>query len=115
MSDLLTLFNLLITLCFVIGTIVAYKNGLAKATEEIQTRVIAALQSEIQSLKDRLETLEKENTRLNHVLTTIRMALKRRGLVITIDGELVSIHDQSGGTTTHFAGISNPSTDKEDV
>lgn len=113
MSDMLTLFNMVITLGLIIGAIVAYRNGLARATDEIQSRVIMTLQSEIQALKDRLESLEKENTRLSQVIMTIRTALKRRGLHITIDGELVSIYDQTGATT-HITSMAKPSTDEED-
>lgn len=99
MQNFLTLLNIAVTLGLVAGGIVAYHQGLARTADEVQERVINALQHEIQSLQDRLAALEKENTRLSQVIMTIRAALKQRGLHITIDGELVSIHDRSGNIT----------------
>ena len=61
--------------------------------------MINALESEINALKDRLGELEKENARLTHVIATIRSALKRRGLIVSVDGELVSIRDRAGKLT----------------
>ena len=82
-----------------IGGAAAFRHGFTRTANEVQERVINALQSEIDSLKDRLAQLEIENTRLTHIIATIRAALRRRGLHITIDGELVSIRDREGKLT----------------
>jgi hypothetical protein len=99
MQDLLSLANLLITLALIAGAFVAYHHGFARTADEVKARVISAMQHEIDTLKDRLTTLEKENLRLSQIIGTIRLALQQRGLHVTIDGELVSIHDQSGYCT----------------
>ena len=99
MFSFLSILNLIATLALLLGGILAYHHGFTRTVSEVQERVIHALQSEIGSLQDRIEALEKENTRLSHVITTIRSALKKRGLHVTIDGELVSIHDQAGQLT----------------
>ncbi|MBX5450669.1 hypothetical protein [Thermogemmatispora sp.] len=96
MQELLNLTNVLITLALITGAFAAYHHGFARTADEVKARVISVMQHEIDALKDRLATLEKENLRLSQIIDTIRLALQQRGLHITIDGELVSIHDQSG-------------------
>lgn len=101
----LSVLNLLITIGLVIGGIAAYRYGFTRTTNEVQERVIHALQSEIQSLYDRIEALERENTRLNYVLSTMCTALKQRGLHVTIDGDIVSIQDYRGDSYSYNARI----------
>ena len=97
----LSLINLLFTLCLMIGGVVAYRQGFTRTANEVQARVINALQSEIQSLHDRIAALEKENTRLSYTLTTMCLALKQRGIHVTIDGDIVSIQDRFGESYTY--------------
>lgn len=99
MTEILSIFNLVLCVGLAIGGLAAFRNGFARTANEVQERVINALESEINALKDRLGELEKENARLTHVIATIRTALRRRGLFVTIDGELVSIRDHSGKLT----------------
>nr|BBH95019.1 hypothetical protein KTA_32180 [Thermogemmatispora argillosa] len=99
MQDFLSLTNVFITLALITGAFVAYHHGFARTADEVKARVISVMQHEIDALKDRLATLEKENLRLSQIIGTIRLALQQRGLYITIDGELVSIHDQRGYCT----------------
>ncbi len=99
LTNLVPVFNTILILCASLGALWAYRNGIAKTLNEVQDRVINALKNEIEACKDRLDRVEKENERLNQLLSTIRSALRQRGLYITIDGEMVSIHDQQGSTT----------------
>ena len=92
MVEPLTILNLSMTLCLLIGGIVAYRHGFARTANEVQERVIHALQSEIQALHDRIAALEQENTRLNYTINTICTSLKQRGIHVTIDGDIISIH-----------------------
>lgn len=92
MMEPLTLINLSMTICLIIGGIVAYRHGFARTANEVQERVIHALQSEIQALHDRIAVLEQENTRLNYTITTICTSLKQRGVHVTVDGDIISIH-----------------------
>lgn len=92
MIEPLTLINLSMTICLIIGGIVAYRHGFARTANEVQERVIHALQSEIQALHDRIAVLEQENTRLNYTITTICTSLKQRGVHVTVDGDIISIH-----------------------
>ncbi len=97
----LSLINLVITLCLTVGAVAAYRHGFTRTANEVQERVIHALQSEIQTLHDRIGALEKENSRLGYTLTTMCQALKQRGIHVTIDGDIVSIQDHSGTSYTY--------------
>jgi uncharacterized protein (UPF0335 family) len=66
---------------------------------EVQERVISALNSELTTLADRIESMERENIRLHQIIATICTALKRRGIAVTIEGDMVNIRDQSGTHT----------------
>ncbi len=101
----LNILYLVITLGVVIGGLVAFRisvhrtnSELHKTAGEIQERVITALQGEIDSLKDRIDELEKENIKLRQTLGLIKKALSKRGLTITIEGDLVSISDAQGSS-----------------
>ena len=61
-------------------------------------------------LNKRLDEAEKESTRLNHIISTIYAALKARGIYVTIDGEMITIRDNGGSTTTQ---INNGSKDHD--
>ena len=111
MQNFLTVLNLVTTFGLIVGGVLAYHHGFARTANEVQERVIHLLQSEIGALQDRIDALEKENTRLSHVIMTIRTSLKRRGLHITIDGELVSIRDKTG--LTQSARIHGSKNDSE--
>jgi uncharacterized protein YpiB (UPF0302 family) len=99
MTDMLSVLNLVLCIGLAVGGVAAFRHGFTRTANEVQERVIHALESEIGSLKDRLSEIEKENTRLGEIIATIRTAMKRRGLLVTIDGELVSIRDESGHFT----------------
>lgn len=105
--ELLTLINLSMTICLIIGSVVAYRYGFARTANEVQERVIHALQSEIQTMHERIAALEHENTRLNYTITTICTSLKQRGVHVTIDGDIISIHghfDEGYSYSTRIQG-----------
>lgn len=99
MSNILSIFNLMFCIGLAVGGLAAFRHGFTRTANEVQERVINALESEINALKDRLGELEKENARLTQVIATIRTAMRRRGLVVSVDGELVSIRDRLGKLT----------------
>jgi hypothetical protein len=88
---------------FGIAAVVAFfavKNGVMKSANEAQSSTIDAMRDEIQLLRERVEDTEKENMRLEQIIDTICAALKKRGLVISIQGEMINIQDKRGGSTT---------------
>ena len=100
LTNTLSIFSILLTICGILGGIVAFRSGISRTANEVQERVINALESELAQLRQRLDDLKEENTRLKHTIETICAALKSRGLAVTIEGDMVSIHDGSGSSTT---------------
>lgn len=105
MNELLPYLNLSMVVLIALGGVMAFRYSIARTSSEIQERVIHALQSEIQSLQDRIAAIEKENVRLQQIVGIIKAALKKRGVTVTIDGDLVSIHDEKSGDTTQASRI----------
>src|SRR5579875_3277578 len=77
-----------------------HAQGRQQQAGAIQSQVIDALKAELETLQRRLEALEKENTRLEQTMGLIKHALRKRGLAISIDGDLVTIRDEHGGSQT---------------
>jgi hypothetical protein len=92
-SWLLAIFTLLLG----VGGFFALRHGSAKQAAEVEDRVIKALQVEIESLRRKVDDLEKDNSRLSQALDTIRRGLRQRGLKITIEGDMVTFEDASSG------------------
>lgn len=94
---------LLISIATVFGWVKVYRSAVHKAVSElqlkaseIQANINEALQSEITLMKDKITELERENIQLKQQLGFVRKALSKKGLAITIDGELVNVSiDQS--------------------
>ena len=99
MYNFLSILNLVLAIGTVIGGIMAYRHGFTRTANEVQERVIHALTSELSALTARIESMEKENIRLHQIIATICTALKRRGIAVTIEGDMVNISDQSGTHT----------------
>ena len=99
MSNFLSILNLVLLIATTLGGILAFRHGFTRTANEVQERVIAALNSELAALASRIESMEKENIRLHQIIATICAALKRRGIAVTIQGDMVNIHDQSGTHT----------------
>ena len=84
----------------VIGGIYLVKSGVGKQVDDAQQRAMTALKTEVDILRSRVTDQEKENTRLTLIVDTITAALEDRGMVVTIRGKMVYIHDSKGGSTT---------------
>ncbi|WP_136625291.1 hypothetical protein [Dictyobacter kobayashii] len=97
--DVLSLLNLLLTIGAILGGVLAYRGGMARTANHIQERVINALEAELTGMRARLEDMKAENTRLSLIIDTICVALRRRGIAVSIDGDMVSISDHSGAST----------------
>lgn len=96
MNDLYTTFSivsLILTICGIVGGYVAFKYGIARTANDVQEHVINALRNEIDVMRNRIEDLENENLRLDQVILTICEALKKRGLIVHIDGSIVTVSD----------------------
>src|SRR5947199_10864540 len=99
MLNFLSIVNLVLLIATTLGGILAFRHGFTRTANEVQERVIAALNSELAALASRVESMEKENVRLHQIIATICAALKRRGIAVTIQGDMVNIRDGSGTHT----------------
>lgn len=92
--------NIVIALGTLAGGYIAFRHGFNKQASEIQERVIDALETEMNTLRVKINTLEKDNEHLRKIIDLITQALNTRGWKITIDGDIVSVNDNSGGSHT---------------
>ena len=99
MENLFSTINLILTIATIIGGIIVYRSSLARTANEVQERVIHALESELTSMRGKLDAMKAENTRLSLVIDIICAALRNRGIAVSIDGDMVSIKDGNGNDT----------------
>jgi hypothetical protein len=97
--DLLSTVNFALTIGGIIGGIIAYRSGVERSANQVQEHVISALDAELSSLHAKIDDLKAENTRLCLIIDVICAALRRRGLAVSIDGDIVSISDLHGEST----------------
>jgi transposase len=110
---LLYLYNALITLAGLIGGFFAFRKGHSGQLIQIKDETITAMQQQINAIKAQLELLQRENERQGLVIQTIQVALKKRGIFITIDGDMVTISDASGSYSFIQPTTSEPANKKE--
>lgn len=91
----------------IVGAFFIIKSGRLQNANTAQSSAISAMQSEMAVMKTRIEDKDEENERLNKkiihlelTIDTICTALKRRGLIISVQGEMVNIEDKRGNSTT---------------
>lgn len=87
-------------LAAIVGGIYIAKSGVSQKASEAQQSAIDAMQAELSTLRGKVEDITKDKYRLEQTIETICSALRMRGLVITIQGEMVNIADNNGSTTT---------------
>ena len=105
LSGLLTTGTILIVAA--IGGFWLIKSGLGKTVNDANKdainalgATITALQADSQRFERKIDDLTKENAQLRLTMDTVRAALKTRGLIITIDGEMVIIDTLDGKSST---------------
>jgi cell division protein FtsB len=98
--NLTSVINTIMMIIMVFGGFFVLKGSIGKAANLAQQSAITAQQSELDTLRSRLDDLKEENSRLQHILQTICAALKSQGIAITIDGEMVHIRNDKGGSTS---------------
>ncbi len=83
-----------------VGGFFALKRGKRVDSAAMQNDAILALQAQVASMKDELRDLKDENTRLKQTLETVKLALLRRGIHVTIDNETIIVTDKNEEVTT---------------
>lgn len=87
----------LLTLLLSIGGFFTLRRGASKQAQEVADRVIAGLTAEVDTLRRRIDDLEKERSTQDNVIKTIRYLLKQYDLKVTIGpGDMVTISDSNG-------------------
>lgn len=103
-------------LVLIVGSFYVVKNGVGKTVSKAnQDAIIAlnatiiALQSDVSTLRSKVEDVTKDKIRLEQTIDTICLALKSRGLMITVQGEMVNIDtlDGKSSTVTRIQGNRN--------
>ncbi len=64
-----------------------------------QQRLMSTMKDEIDGLRRKVDDTTKDNTRMKQTIDTICQALKKQGLIITIDGDLIIIGNSKGDNT----------------
>jgi len=99
-SDILPVLQSILLLATLAGGVLVFRSTRRSSIMQIQNDTITALQQQIDALKDRQEALEKENEHLKYLSETTVAALKQKGIVITVEGEMVTIEDALGGRSS---------------
>jgi hypothetical protein len=92
----------------ILGGFYLIKSGIGKTVTKSQQdainalqATIIALQSDVSILRTKIEDVTKDKIKLEQTIDTICMALKiQKGLVISIQGEFITIDDKNGKATT---------------
>ncbi len=95
------------------GGVLVFRSTKKTDIMQIQSDTITALQQQIDALKDGQETLQKENSHLQYVIETIIDALKHKGMLITVQGEMVTIEDGKGQSSSIRRRAEQPPTRKK--
>lgn len=95
-STFLPIFSIIISIFVVVGGWIAFRQGFFKQSSEIQGQTIDALKVRVETLESQAESDAKEIKRLRQIINTVRYALKRKGMLIEIDGDYVTLVESDG-------------------
>lgn len=103
LNTFLPVFSIIISIFAVVGGFIAFRQGYFKQSSEIQSQTIEALKTRVDTLESQALSDQKEIKRLRTVINTVRYALKRKGMLIEIDGEYVTLIESDGQSkSTHL-------------
>lgn len=108
LADFVPYINTILVVCLTVGGFFAFRNGRQAQLTRFQDATNKALKQRIEALEGKITDFEKENVIQRHIIDTITSALAQRGLIITINGDMVTISDKSGLSTTHRKQRSTP-------
>lgn len=95
-ANFLPWLSVVLALCVFIGGIFAIRNGQQTQLVKFQKDTNDALKSRIDVLEAKIADFEKENIVQRHIIDTITSALAQRGMVVTLQGDMVTIQDDTG-------------------
>ncbi len=91
--------NTVLIMFLTVGGFLAFRNGRRAELTKFQRETIEAMQQRIDTIEGKLIDLQTENALQRHIIDTITLALKARGMVVTIDGDMVTINEPTGSST----------------
>lgn len=94
--SLLSISSIILSILTVVGGFFALRLGYTSSADAIQKRLLDAFKTENEMLTTRVERCEEETDNLRHIIETIQESLKKRGIIVVIDGDLVTITDAQG-------------------
>lgn len=94
------LINMVLLIGLAVGGIIATRGGYMKKTMDSQKETIEAFQSQITALTAEVAKLTTKITTLEHVQETIVEALAKKKMKVTIDGDMVTIIDPRGDSSS---------------
>jgi hypothetical protein len=90
--------TLVITIAVLFGGLWVFKRSYVKQLGELQESVIATYKAQNEAQAKQIASLEKKLARMETVLSTLQITLKRRrGLLIEINDDLITLVDQRTG------------------
>lgn len=99
-SGILPILQSILLLATIAGGVFVFRSTKRTSIVQIQNDTITAMQRQIDVLKTDLESLKKENEHLKYLSETTVSALKQKGMIITIEGEMVTIEDARGHSSS---------------
>ena len=86
--------------CVTLGGILVYRKGNIKTMNEIQDRVVSLLETEAKTLREQVADCQQEAVRLWQIIDTLQTSLRPMGITFTIEGDVVTITDRRGRSTS---------------
>lgn len=111
------LLNTVLILAALIAGVLAVRDARKTKVDGLKDETIKILNQKIDAVEGRLKDLERENDTQRYIIETIKAALKQKGMLVTIDGDLVTITDSKGSSVMRrrMGKSAPPQTKEEDA
>jgi len=115
LNGALPILQAVFVLAAVVGGVFVFRSTKRTGIIQIQNDTIAAMQQQIDALKSGQDTLQKENSHLHYVIETISEALKHKGILITVNGEMITLEDTKSQSSVIRRSTKRPIIKKEET
>lgn len=109
--------NTVLILAAIFTGFLAVHNARKNTNDGLRDDTIRILNQKIAAVESRIKDLERENDTQKYIIETIKAALKQKGWLVSIDGDLVMITDEKGRSITRRrraqASTASPQKDEE--
>src|SRR5437879_13370466 len=91
LSNFLPYLDMVLFICLTIGGFFALRNGRQTQLAKFQEDTNKALKDRIDVLEGQIEDMKTQAIKQQHIIDTITSALRKQGMIVTVDGDLVPI------------------------